>query len=70
MVFKFKKGQQVQINFSDKFSAFFGAGGFGLASSAIGGKITDFRVHNHRAQYKVSGFTGWWDEDCLQEVKE
>lgn len=69
-MFKFKKGTQVQIKFTDKFSAFFGAGGFGLASSAIGGKITDFREHNHRAQYKVSGFTGWWDEDCLQEVKE
>lgn len=70
MEFKFKKGQHVQIKFSDKFAAFFGGGGFGLASAAIGGKITDLREHNHRAQYKVSGFTGWWDEDCLQEVKE
>jgi hypothetical protein len=68
-MFKFKKGQQVQIKFSDKFSAFFGAGGFGLASSAIGGKITDSREYNGVAQYKVSGFTGWWNEDCLQEAK-
>lgn len=67
MEFKFKKGQQVQIKSTEMFSAFFGSGGSGLAS-AIGGRITDFRVHNHRAQYRVSGFTGWWDEDCLQEV--
>ena len=69
-MFKFKKGTQVQIKFSDKFSAFFGAGGFGLASSAIGGKITDLREHNGVAQYKVAGFTGWWNEECLQNAKE
>lgn len=68
MEFKFKKGQHVQIKFTDKFAAFFGGGGFGLASSAIGGKITDTREHNGVAQYKVSGFTGWWHEDLLQEV--
>ena len=45
MEFKFKKGQQVQIKFTDMFSSFFGGGGFGNASSAVGGKITDFRVH-------------------------
>jgi hypothetical protein len=66
--YKFKKGTRVQIKFSDKFTAFFGGGGFGLASSAIGGKITDLREHNGVAQYKVSGFTGWWNEELLQEA--
>lgn len=66
--YKFKKGTRVQIKFSDKFAAFFGGGGFGLASSAIGGKITGTREYNGNPQYKVSGFTGWWNEDCLQEV--
>lgn len=70
MKFKFKKGTQVQIKFTEMFSTFFGAGGFGKSLTAVGGKITDFREHNHRAQHRVSGFTGWWDEDCLQEVKE
>jgi hypothetical protein len=69
MDFKFKKGTQVQIKFTDMFSAIFGDGGFGNASSAIGGKITDLREHNGAAQYKVSGFTGWWNEECLQEAK-
>lgn len=67
-MFKFKKGAQVQIKFTDMFSAMFGAGGFGTASSAIGGKITDRREYKGAAQYKVSGFTGWWDEECIQEV--
>lgn len=67
-MFKFKKGAQVQIKFTEMFSAFFGAGGFGFASSAIGGKITDLREYNGVAQYKVAGFTGWWNEDCLQEA--
>lgn len=69
MEFKFNKGTQVQIKFTEMFSAIFGGGGFGNASSAIGGKITDCRVHNGEAQYKVKGFTGWWNEDCLQEAK-
>ena len=68
MEFKFKKGTHVQIKFTDMFSSFFGAGGFGTASSAIGGKITDLREHNGVAQYKVAGFTGWWNEECLQEA--
>lgn len=68
MEFKFKKGAQVQIKFTDMFSSFFGAGGFGTASSAIGGKITDLREHNGVAQYKVKGFTGWWNEETLQEA--
>ncbi len=67
-MFKFKKGDLVQIKFTDMFSAIFGAGGFGNASSAIGGKITDCRIHNGENQYKVSGFTGWWNEDCLKVV--
>ena len=65
-MFKFKKGTLVQIKFTDMFSAIFGGGSFGNASSAIGGKITDMREHNGVAQYKVSGFTGWWNEDTLQ----
>lgn len=67
-MFKFKKGQQVQIKFSNKFASFFGGGGFGNASSTIGGKITDLREFKGSPQYKVSGFTGWWNEDTLQEV--
>ena len=69
MEFKFKKGQHVQIKFTDKFAAFFGGGGFGLASSAIGGKITDIREYNGSPQYKVSGFTGWWAEQHLVLVQ-
>ena len=65
-MFKFKKGTLVQIKFTDMFSAIFGGGSFGNASSAIGGKITDMREHNGVVQYKVSGFTGWWNEDTLQ----
>jgi hypothetical protein len=67
-MFKFKKGTLVQIKFTDMFSAIFGSGSFGNASSAIGGKITDMRERNGVAQYKVSGFTGWWNEDTLQGV--
>lgn len=67
-MFKFKKDTLVQIKFTDMFSAIFGGGSFGNASSAIGGKITDMREHNGAAQYKVSGFTGWWNEDTLQGV--
>lgn len=67
MLFKFKKGTHVQIKFTDKFAAFFGGGGFGLASSAIGGTITDLREYDGKPQYKVSGFTGWWAEDLLKE---
>ncbi len=69
MEFKFNKGQQVQIKFSDMFSTIFGGGGFGNASSAIGGKITGLREYNGVPQYKVSGFTGWWNEETLQEAK-
>ena len=65
-MFKFKKGTLVQIKFTDMFSTIFGNDSFGNASSAIGGKITDMREHNGVAQYKVSGFTGWWNEDTLQ----
>jgi len=69
MNYKFKKGTQVQIKFTDMFSAIFGSGGFGNASSAIGGKITDRRVHpDGKNQYKINGFTGWWDESTLQEA--
>lgn len=69
MNYKFNKGTQVQIKFTDMFSAFFGGGGFGNASSAIGGVITDCRVHpDGKNQYKIKGFTGWWDEVTLQEV--
>lgn len=68
MEFKFKKGQQVQIKFTEMFSAIFGGGGFGNASSAIGGTITDRREYRGVAQYKVKGFTGWWNEDILQEA--
>lgn len=69
MEFKFKKGTQVQIKYTDMFSAFFGgAGCFSTASSAIGGKITDLREHNGVTQYKVAGFVGWWNEETLQEV--
>lgn len=68
MEFKFKKGTQVQIKFVDMFSAIFGAEGFNNASSAIGGKITNRREYNGVAQYKVTGFTGWWNEEVLQEA--
>ena len=71
MGFKFKKGTQVQIKLPEMFSSFFGAGSYTVtASSALGGKITDLREHNGVAQYKVAGFNGWWNEECLQEVKE
>ena len=32
-------------------------------------KITDCREHNGTNQYKVKGYTGWWDEKNLTEVK-
>ena len=64
----FKIGDKVQIKFTDMFSTFFGGGGFGNASSALGGTIKDYRVYKGKTQYKVSGFTGWWDEVNLQEA--
>ena len=68
MEFKFKKGTQVQIKFTEMFSIFFGGAPGTANHSGIGGKITDRREHNGVAQYKVAGFVGWWNEETLQEA--
>lgn len=71
MDFKFKKGSQVHIKFTEMFSSYFG-GVSGIAKhDGLGGVVTDCRVHSDgKNQYKIKGFTGWWDEVTLQEVKE
>ena len=69
MEFKFKIGDKVHIKFTEMFSTLFCAPGFGTTSSALGGVITDSRVHpDGKNQYKIKGFTGWWDEVTLQEA--
>ena len=71
MEFKFKIGDKVYIKYTDMFSTLFGAPGFGAPSPALGGVITDRRVHRDgKNQYMIKGFTGWWDEVTLKEVKE
>lgn len=64
---KFKKGDKVIITIGNMFTAAFG--GLVNTSTTEPSKITDCRVHNGVAQYKVKGFTGWWNEECLQEAK-
>lgn len=66
MNFKFKIGDKVHVKFTEMFSACFGTG---IASPGINRTITDRRVHpDGKNQYKLRGFTGWWDEVTLQEV--
>ena len=69
MEFKFKKGTQVHIKFTEMFSVYFGGASETANHSDIGGVITDCRVHpDGKNQYKIKGFTGWWDEVTLQEA--
>ena len=60
----FKKGDKVLIKFSNMFtSTFYGAV---TAMTSEPSKITDCRVHaSGRNQYKVKGYSGWWNEDNL-----
>lgn len=62
-MFKFNKGDKVLITVGNMFTAAFG--GLVNTSTTEPSKITDYRVHNGAAQYKVKGFTGWWNEDNL-----
>lgn len=66
-MFKFKKGDKVVITTGKMFTAIFG--GPVNTSTTEPSKITDCREHNGIIQYKVKGFTGWWNENNLQEAK-
>ena len=66
-MFKFKKGDKVVIETGKMFTAAFG--GPVNTSTTEPSKIMDCREHNSTNQYKVKGFTGWWDESNLMEVK-
>ena len=66
-MFKFKKGDKVVIETGKMFTAAFG--GPVNTSTTEPSKIMDCREHNGTNQYKVKGFTGWWDESNLMEVK-
>jgi hypothetical protein len=69
MEFKFKRGNKVHILFGEIFSSTFGGDPLNNRSfTGEGLKITSLRNHNGVAQYKVEGFTGWWNEDNLQEA--
>ena len=66
-MFKFKKGDTVVIETGKMFTATFG--GPVNTSTTEPSKITDCREYNGTNQYKVKGYTGWWDEKNLTEVK-
>lgn len=66
MNFKFKIGDKIHVKFTEMFSNCFGTG---IASPGINRIVIDRRVHpDGKNQYKLRGFTGWWDEVTLQEV--
>ena len=68
MEFKFKKGDKVHVKFTEMFSTFFGSSLFNT-DPGICSEITGRRVHpDGKNQYKLKGFTGWWDEVTLQEA--
>lgn len=66
-MFKFKKGDKVVIETGKMFTAAFG--GPVNTSTTEPSKITDYREHNGTNQYKVKGYTGWWNESDLKEVR-
>ena len=66
-MFKFKKGDTVVIETGKMFTAAFG--GPVNTTTTEPSKITGCREHEGVTQYKVKGFTGWWNESDLQEVK-
>lgn len=66
-MFKFKKGDEVHVKFSEMFSRIFGSGA--QTDSSLDSKIIDCRKHpDGKAQYKLQAYTGWWDE-CTLELK-
>ena len=67
-MFKFKKGDKVVIETGKMFTATFG--GPVNTTTTEPSEITDCREHGRTAQYKVKGFTGWWDESNLTMVKQ
>lgn len=67
MEYKFKLGDMVHVKFTEMFSTCFG--GVCQNDPGINSKITDRRVHPEgKSQYKLRGFTGWWDECTLSKV--
>ena len=67
MEFKFKKGDKVLINLSNMFVSTFC--GTVTAQTSEPCKIADTRVHaNGRSQYKLKGYSGWWNEENLIKV--
>ena len=65
-MFKFKKGDKVQVKFVEMFSSAFGGSSF-YTTEGAGYVITDRRVHpDGKNQYKLKSFTGWWDECTLE----
>ena len=68
MEFKFKKGDRVHVKFTEMFSACFGSNPFN-SDPGIGSEVTDRRQHpDGKYQYKLKGFTGWWDECTLEHA--
>lgn len=67
--FKFKKGDKVHVKFTEMFSACFGSNSFN-ADPGICSEVTDSRKHlDGKNQYKLKGFTGWWDEVTLVAIQ-
>lgn len=66
-MFKFKKGDTVVITTGNIITSIFGGPANTVTTDPS--KIMDCREHSGTNQYKVKGFTGWWDEKDLQEVK-
>lgn len=67
-MFKFKKGDKVVIEIGKMFITTFG--GPVNTTTTEPSEINDCREHCGTAQYKVKGFTGWWDESSLTMVKQ
>ena len=66
-MFKFKKGDTVVITTGNIITSIFGGPANTVTTDPR--KITGCREHEGVNQYKVKGFTGWWDEKDLQEVR-
>lgn len=66
-MFKFKKGDTVVITTGNIITSIFG--GPANTVTTTPSKITGCREYGGVTQYKVKGFTGWWNENDLQEVK-
>jgi hypothetical protein len=62
MEFKFKKGMKVHLIFGDP--DLVGR----PTTQGPGLVVTDRRINQGEPEYKVKFFTGWWNEECLQEV--